>query len=224
MFKISLIIYLLSLFSDSIVVMPASSRYVKYTTEFEFKEGIYLDFEQVKNNNPIPKSRIISSLDPNDRDFFEKLFTKDKVYIYDRFGMKKLINPSSIWGYSDNGFIYIALSEGFHRISIVGSACHFVADITVYSTYYNDPYYYNSYYNSMRPVTSKSSELRQYLLDFKTGKIYDYNVKGLEIILMNDPELYDEYLALKKRKKKQLKFFYLRKYNVRNHLYIPLNN
>ena len=224
MFKIPLLIYFFSFISGGNIVMSDSLKLVKYTPEFEFKEGIYLDFEQVKKNNPIPKSRIISSLDPNDREFFDKLFTKDKVYVYDKFGMKQLINPNTIWGYSNNGFLYIALSEGFHRISIVGSACHFVADITVYSTYYNDPYYYNSYYNSMRPVTSKSSELRQFLLDFKTGKIYDYNVKGLEIILMNDPELYDEYVALKKRKKKQLKFFYLRKYNERNHLYFPLNN
>ena len=137
--------------------------------------------------------------------------------------MKKMVQVKDIWGYSDNGFLYIGLSAGFHRISIVGSLCHFVADITVYSTYYRDPYYYNSYnYYSMRPVTTKSSELRQYLLDFKTGKIYDYNIEGLEIALMNDPELYDEYLGLKKKKKKQLKFFYLRKYNERNPLYFQI--
>ncbi len=222
--KLLPIICLLLITYSGFALSLDTTNYIKYTPEFEFKEGIYLDFEQVKNNNPIPISRIISSLDPNDRDFFDKLFIKDKVYIYDKFGMKQLIKPNTIWGYSDNGFLYIGLSEGFHRISIIGSVCHFVADITVYSTYYNDPYYYNSYYNSMRPVTTKSSELRQYLLDFKTGKIYDYNVQGLEIILMNDPELHDEYTALKKRKKKQLKFYYLRKYNERNPLYFQLNN
>lgn len=201
-----------------------SSKLIKYTPEFEFKEGIYLDFMQVKNNNPIPKSRIISSLDPNSRDFFDKLFTKDKIFVYDSYGMKVQIHPNNIWGYSDNGFIYIALSEGFHRISIVGSVCHFVADITVYSTYYSDPYYSGTYYSSMRPVSTKSTELRQYLLDFKTGKVYDYSIQGLEIILMYDPELYDEFMGLKKRKKKQLKFFYLRKYNERNPLYFQIDN
>lgn len=202
-----------------------SVKLVKYTPDFEFKEGLYLSFAQLKNNQPIPKSRIISSYDQNSRDFFDDLFLKDKIFIYDLYGMKQTIKKKDIWGYSSNGFIYIYLSEGFHRVSYVGSICHFVADITVYSSYYRDPYYYNSYYYySSRPITTKSTELQQYMLDFKTGKIIEYTSEGLEILLMNDPELYDEFMALRRKKKKQLKFYYIRKYNERNPLYLPVYN
>jgi len=219
-------IYLLSvLFTLSIghAQVPDSVQLIKYTPEFEFADGLYLSFDQVKKNQPIPKSRIISSLDPNSRDFFDDLFAKENIYIYDTFGVKKTIKKKDVWGYSSNGFIYIQLTETFHRISFIGSICHFVADITVYSSYYRDPYYYNSYYYySARPITTKSTELRQYLLDFKTGKVIEYTVEGLELLLMQDPELYDEYMSLRRKKKSQLKFLYIRKFNERNSLYLPV--
>ena len=63
--------------------------------------------------------------------------------------------------------------------------------------------------------------MRQYLLDFETGKIFDYNDESIEVLLMKDPKLYDEYMALRNKKKKQLKFLYIRKFNERNPLYFP---
>ena len=45
---------------------------VKYTTDFKFNDGIYLNFEQVKLNSPIPKSKLLTSIDYNDREFFKK--------------------------------------------------------------------------------------------------------------------------------------------------------
>ena len=65
--------------------------------------------------------------------------------------------------------------------------------------------------------------MRQYVLDFETGNIYQYNMKTVETILMRDPELYDEFIQLRRRKKNKLMFFYLRKYNKRNPLYLPKN-
>ena len=73
----------------------------------------------------------------------------------------------------------------------------------------------------MSPRSYKNSETRQYLMDFDTGKLYDYDTSSVEILLMKDPELHDEYMGLTNRKKKQLKFFYIRKFNERNPLFIP---
>ncbi|MGC9341247.1 MAG: hypothetical protein ACP5E3_00955, partial [Bacteroidales bacterium] len=64
--------------------------------------------------------------------------------------------------------------------------------------------------------------MKQYLLDFETGKLLDYDFKSVEVLLMRDPELHSEYVELRKRKKKQLKFFYIRKFNERNPLYLPV--
>jgi len=63
--------------------------------------------------------------------------------------------------------------------------------------------------------------MKQFIMDFETGKVLDYNVQNMEIVLMRDPELYDEYMGLRSRKKKQLKFLYIRKFNERNPVYFP---
>ena len=52
-------------------------------------------------------------------------------------------------------------------------------------------------------------------------EVYDYDVEALEMLLMKDPILHDEFAQLSKKKKRQLKFLYLRKFNERNPLYIP---
>ena len=71
--------------------------------------------------------------------------------------------------------------------------------------------------------TQGNTELKQYLLDFKTGNILEYDVKSIELLLMADPELHDEFAALNNKKQKQMKFLYLRKFNERNPLYFPKN-
>jgi len=60
-------------------------------------------------------------------------------------------------------------------------------------------------------------------LDFETGRVYDYDFQSLEVLLMKDPELHDEYAQLRRKKKRQLKFLYLRRFNERNPLYLPQN-
>jgi hypothetical protein len=52
---------------------------VKYTPDFRFKDGIYLNFEQVRNNRPIPKAKLLTSVDYNDREFFKRLLEMDKI-------------------------------------------------------------------------------------------------------------------------------------------------
>jgi len=71
--------------------------------------------------------------------------------------------------------------------------------------------------------TYQSKEMRQYILDFDTGKIYQYNVQSFEVLLMRDIKLFDEFNQLKRRKKKKMLFFYIRKFNERNPLYLSKN-
>ncbi len=206
-----------------------STAMVKYTPEFKFNEGIFLNFEQVKNNDPLPKSRILTNVRYDDPDFFDKVLDNKFIAYFDMLGTKNEIRTDRIWGYSRNGILYIQMDDGFFRITIVGSICHFVATETVYQNRYYDPYYgypYTNYYYyryGRGPATYASSEMNQYILDFETGKLLEYDYESLTVLLMKDPELHDEYSALRKRKKKQLKFLYIRKFNERNPLYLPVN-
>ena len=201
-----------------------SIRRVAYTPEYKFQEGIYLNFEQVKNNRPIPKSRILSTVDYNDDQFFDALLTKPSVSFYDDVGMKQEVKIKLLWGYSKNGILYVRMDETFSRISYMGNLSHFLANITVSQSQYEDPYFYNQYYyyrNLNAPRNYSTTEMRQFILDFESGKIYDYNTTSMEIVLMRDPELHDEYAGLSRKKKEQLKFFYIRKFNERNPLMLP---
>ena len=183
----------------------------KYTPDFEFKNGIYLNFNQVKLNNPLPASRIVSDVPHDDPAFYDKLLTSKKLTYYDDFGVQQTLTSDNIWGFSRNGIIYIKIGNGFSRVTVIGGICHFVADITTYTNRFYDPYSYYPYsyspygYNryGYSPGSYATNEMKQYLIDFETGKILEYNERNLEILLMKDPELHDEYAALKKKKPKE---------------------
>jgi hypothetical protein len=210
---------------------------VKYTPEFRFNDGIYLNFDQVKLNSPIPKAKLLTSIDYNDREFFKKILEIDKIYFYDNMGVRQEIAKNTIWGYARNGVLYVQIQENFNRITFIGSICHFVADITTYdSRYYNSPYgyydpyyspygyssYYNPYYSPYRQSNISRNEMKQYLIDFESGKVMEFNVENTELLLMKDSQLYEEYVQLSRKKKKELMFVYIRKFNEKNPLYIPV--
>jgi hypothetical protein len=220
----------LTLVSHGVSGQQDTAGMIRYTPDFKFKEGIFLSFDQVKQNNPIPKSRIITTVAYDDPAFYEKVLHEKKIQVFDNLGTKQEIPVKNLWGFSRNGILYINLNDGSFRITIIGSICHFVASLTTYASNYN-PYYnygypyssypYNPYYS---PYSSTpTSEMRQYMLDFKTGNVLDYNEEGVELLLMSDPELHDEFAALGNKKQKQMKFLYIRKFNERNPLYLPKN-
>jgi hypothetical protein len=244
MLKVFKIFFLVSLFSQSTSFLLLSGQekegMVKYTPEFRFKDGIYLNFDQVKLNSPIPKAKLLTSIDYNDREFFKKILEIDKIYFYDNMGVRQEIAKNTIWGYSRNGVLYVQIQANFNRITFVGSICHFVADITTYdsrsynSPYgYYDPYYspygYSNYYNPYDPYYSPyrqsnmgRNELKQYLIDFESGKVLEFDVENTELLLMKDNQLYEEYVQLSRKKKKELMFVYVRKFDEKNPLYIPV--
>jgi hypothetical protein len=212
---------------------------IKYTPDFKFKDGIYLSFDQVKVNNPIPKAKLLTSADYNDREFFNKIFESDKVYFYDEMGVRQEIGKSNIWGFARNGVLYVLIQDSFNRVTFFGNICHFVADVTTYDTRsnsyspygYYDPYYspygygssypYGSYYSPYGQQTVARNELKQYIIDFETGKVLEFTTDNVELLLMKDTALYDEYVQLPSKKKKELRFVYIRKFNEKNPIYLP---
>jgi hypothetical protein len=227
--KFSVLMMWLGMASWALAQESDSGELVKYAPGFEFQDGIYANFAMVKNNSPIPSARIVTDVDIFDRAFYDKVTSEKEIVIYDENGVKKVMKTASIWGYGRNGSLYINVGSSFHRISFVGSISHFVASVTTYNPNYYDPYYYNPYYSnsyyynrySMPQSNYSSTELRQYLLDFETGEIMDYDTESVEVLLMKDPELADEFGALSNRKKKQMKFVFIRRYNETHPLYFP---
>jgi hypothetical protein len=216
---------LLSLFSSTSMSQVDSVRWVVYDPDFRFTDGIYLTFDQVKYNKPLLKSRVISTIDYNSPEFYDILLTKTDISYYDYLGMRQTVKVTNIWGYAKNGNLFVRMYDSFNKITYMGSICHFLATINVNYQPMYDPYYYNpNYYYPgwSNNVSVSKTEIKQFIMDFSTGKILDYEEKNLEILLMRDPQLYDEFMGISRKKKQQLKFYYIRKFNERNPLKIPV--
>lgn len=189
-----------------------------YDSDFVFTEGIYLTKKDFSENKPIEKSRINSQLDPESLTFFEELMQQKTISLYDNLGQEVTIKTSEIFGYSSANGIYVLNNGTFSRVGIIGNICHFLGSKTVYNPAYS-PYW--DYYN--RPFTQVSTvEPQQYFLVFETGQILEYTPQNLEMILMKDPALHDEYAELSRRKKNSKLFYYMRLYNEKHPLYIPV--
>ena len=232
--------------ASGIITAQGGDTLVQYTPDFKFRDGIYLNFDMVKTNSPIPKAKLFTSVDYNDKDFFDQVMSAEKIYYYDNLGVRQEIEKDAIWGFARNGVLYARVQKTFNRITFFGSIIHFVADVTTVSQGYNpygyyDPYYspYRSYYSpsGYSPYSSRyydpyyyggypsgntsRTDLQMFMIDFETGKSYEYNTENLEALLMKDPELYEEFVSMRNKNQKKMMFVYLRKYNEKHPVLIP---
>ena len=201
----------------STVSCIAQQKTVQYTKDFEFRNGIYLSFLDFKNNNPIPSSKIVSDYNKNSHEFFDKVLSKNTFTCVDGFGKEQTLNTNEMWGYCQSGLIYIHHGTDFNRVTIIGSICHFVATVPM-KVGISDPFYYDQPFGTPQQYIYVSE---QFILDFESGKVLSFNVDNMEGILQRDETLYKEFTALKKKKKRDMIFVYLRKYNEKHPIYFP---
>lgn len=187
---------------------------IAYSRDYEFTEGIYLTVTQFKQNNPILKSAVVSGIPNSELDFLKQIVQQKYIIFKDSTGKEQKIETSSLWGYCQNRSVYINFNKEFNKLNVIGTLCHFTATV-VTALGFRDPMGYNNGFNN------SSDELRQFVFDTKSNKVYDFNVKNMEMLLINDADLYNQFMALKKRQKPDAIFVYLRKYNEKHSLYLP---
>ena len=189
-----------------------TEQYNLYQKSPKFRDGVYTNYGMVKKNSPIPSTWIETDLDVNDRNFYKKITRADEIIFYDDNGVRTLLNTKSIWGYSYNGDLHINVGGTFHRIDFVGRISHFFA---LKTTYYPNPFVggYNTVdFWSTQPilVTAKHEE---YLVNIVDNKVWEFDLDGLERVLKKDPQLWNEFMTLKKSEKEYLKYIFLNRYN-----------
>lgn len=199
----------------------SQQKTIQYTKDFEFSNGVYLSFSDFKSNNPIIAAKIISDYNKTNRDFFDQLLSKNSFTYMDSLGKEQTHKSNDIWGYCQNGTVFINYGTDYARVVIIGSISHFVATLQR-KIGVSDPFMYNyndPFYNPNRYVYSTE----QFVLDYETGKILEFNVPNMEALLSRDAELSQQFAALKKRQKRDGIFLYLRKYNEKHPIYFPEN-
>lgn len=226
---LGLTLFFLFSFSVSMAQEPASGN-----ENFKFEDGIFLNFDQVKTNSPISGAEILSSIDFNDKDFYKTIISAEKIYYYNDLGERQEVEVKTIWGFSQNGVLYIRAKDRFNRLTIVGKIGLFIVETLSYNDYYNSPYYgygypyynyygYNSYY--YRPhITEVYKDVEQYIIDFESGQILKFNLNNTKMLLKKDPELYEQFVREKKSRQEDLMFVYIYHYNKKHPLEIPHNS
>ena len=207
---------------------------LRYSPGFKFRDGLYLNIDEVRNNDPIPLARIVTDLGSYNKDFLNELNNSEKIILYDDYGMRKFIYTKDLWGYAESGRLYIMAGGPFQRIMIQGSISLFTASATTnvrtkfspgdtslnYTTTedlyrsHNRKYYY----------TNVTAESKEYLFDFESNTLAAYTVDVLEKLLLRDFELFSEYTSLRKRDKKERMAEFIRRYNTNHPIYFPANS
>jgi hypothetical protein len=188
---------------------------IPYTKDYEFNEGIYGTIKDFKQNTPINKVAVVTTIPKNQLDFYKQLVESRVIAYKDTTGNEQQIESSTLWGYCQNRSIYINFNSAFQRLNVIGSLCHFTASVKSLTSY-NDPTNYG--------MGNSHTELRQYVLNTETNEIVDFTAQSMELILSKDKLLYDEFMKFKKKDKPKQIFVYLRKYNDRHPLYLKSNS
>jgi hypothetical protein len=188
---------------------------VIYSSDYQFKEGVYLTYADFKSNHPIAKEQIISSYPKSEIDFFSQVVEQKSITYLNGNGEQNIASKT-IWGYCQNRTIYLNFNKQFCRINVIGSLFHFTALISN-NMVFRDPMSYNY------GVNTTYDELRQFVFDTFSNTVLDFNVKNMEMILQRDSYLNQSFSSLKKKEKSNSIFIYLRKYNEAHPLYLPVN-
>lgn len=198
----------------------SQSDSVAFTKDFTLYEGLYLSYTDLRHNWPIPKEKIITDINKDQLEFYSKLIEGDKIEYIERDGNKAHIKADDVWGFCQNNVIYLNSNRSFFRITVFGAISFFLASVPVT---YSTPGY-NVFING--PVgnsTTTAKEVRDYIMDFYTGKRVEFTLENLEELLKRDQEIYKEFTALSRKKKKELASRYIRKYNEKHPVYFPKN-
>jgi hypothetical protein len=184
---------------------------VQYSPDFRFRDGVYISFDEWKNNHPRIKDF---------REYKTNTFgAQDEIELHyscrDTAGVGKSCVVKSCFGFVRDGSFYI--SQGFNgyyfKVFIIGGLTHFLA----FTNFGNQEAYISSEPNGFM---GSANDFREYVLDFNSGQSFQFTYKNFAVFLKeNDTELYQKLMDAKN--KRQMIHHYLLEYNKRHPVYFP---
>lgn len=206
MFRSTIIlILLLSSFSGA----RSQTDSAKVYPDFRFSDGIYLTFDDFKNNRPVYTN-------------FEIKYRNGSTYLYIMCADSSRDYDCEVkqpWGYCQNSnvFIHQGYGDNYFRLQVIGALIHyFVIEMQYYDPSFPDPF--NPYSTSPnRRITN-----RELVMEWETGRRFEFCYKNFKVFLgENDPEMLQQ-LESSKKKRKMIYYFMLQ-YNSKHPVYIKQN-
>jgi len=190
---------------------------VRFTPNFQFKDGVYMSIEEFQANCPSLLQKDL--LDRKGRPA-EGLWTENKRLYTLRNDTLVLLPKGDVWGFSEKGKVYLVKDGRQKRLQIIGSICHIVLIEEVEDFTTNNNFGRNRY-NSRSNVREVN---REFMIDFEEGEMIDFDLENFSEILSRDDILYQEFEKIKsKRVKQQMKFHFLTKYNEKYPIYFSIS-
>ena len=193
--------------------LNAQNDSVKCEFNCVLKEGVYLNYYDFRNQNPVLKEEIESALDKNQVNFIGKILKENK-FTYNKGGEKIISESKNVWGFYQNNSLHVNFADEFNRVSMFGSISYLIATIEVTS-----PGMYTPGYGGMMGGSITTKEVRSFFMNFYDGKIIPFSQGEAEELISRDKELYKEFKTLKARQRKDQISRYIRKYNEINPVY-----
>ena len=216
---------------------------IEYSSEFVFTDGVYLDFQDFKNNNPVLLTHLLSDFDIRNPTYLDLVLNSDSLIYFDNHFEERAISTLNVWGYCKAGKVHVGYNtvpdsyrwdnRGWFPILSIGAYSYFTAVVTISrfipptpgammqsrGTILDDGAMYpdqGSSYDETVPVQCLLDWTNGQIIQLATGDLTSVSPKLMDDLISKDSVLLEEFHALNRRDQKQSAMFYIRKFNIRN--------
>jgi hypothetical protein len=195
---------------------------------FEFRDGVYLTFEELQNNTPAYSWK---ELDTKLASSSSGASAQAEYIIVRASG--DTLSKEGLWGISLNGLPYICLQDQgagstamrFASLKVRGRLCLFTfetekkewVEIAAYNPLTGKPF-------RKGKVSKEVQVTHEFLLDFTTGEIQPFKKNNLLQLIKEDHQLWRTVNELSEDEADDKLYRCLLIYDDRNPIYLPLNN
>jgi hypothetical protein len=201
-------------------ILSAQESLKQYEFGFDFVEGIYLTFEEFKNNDPaIKENKVVAIYQPTDQIKYID-YSKKKIKYTDPEREVRKIHIKDIWGVCNNDIIYIELGNRLHKLVKIGAISYLIE-------LHNGPVRSHRVIGAVGYAPGESRNIignLNRIFDFQTGDVVPLTPDNLAKLLSADTALFTGYLGLTAEDRKKHMLQYLDKFNERNPIYFPIDH
>jgi len=192
--------------------LMSQSDSVMITELKPFNDGLYFTNTDHRLNKAISKENIVTNINKDQIDFYYKVTSTPKIE-YSVGGATYTIEPSHIWGFVQNGTLFVNYKEVFYRVPVFGAISYFagVVEVTGYYTGVYDPMF-----GAGSGRTVKTKELNEFIVSYFDGNVVPFDMNYLDMLLSTDETVYKEFKSLNKRKRRKQVTRFIRMYNEKH--------
>ncbi len=157
----------------------------------KYQEGVYFNSFAFINQTPslLKNQLIIGSIVANSIRSWSK---SDSLFFKESDGVKKSKAKDNIWGFYENGDLYITHNGSPYKVNTIGMISLFNETFTMIKA-------------PNAPVAlDQTKESKLYFSDLSNGQIYEYSVESLKQFLkFKDETIYNQFMSYKSNKKRR---------------------